>query len=386
MWDTSLNRVQMRRHRTLSPQEDCRATPQVDDFAKAIIDYHHEHGRKQLPWQRPRTPYRVWVSEVMLQQTQVLRVIDYFERFMNRFPSIATLAEATNDEVMAAWSGLGYYARARNLHAAAKLIALRHNGEVPEDFAQLIALPGIGRSTAGAIRSSAFGVPTPILDGNVKRVLSRVHAIRGRSGESATEKELWRLAELHTPTEEIETYTQGIMDFGANLCRKVHPLCEQCLLVSSCQAFAQGIVDEVPVPRKRTRQPLRRTYMLLMTDRAGRLFVERRPQSGLWGGLWSVPMRSLEEGYEDLAGSQAGEVSKLPAFTHQFTHFSLEIHPVRLTVDRFVRDQEDAARWVVPEECDALGMPAPTKRLIEQAFLTIPQNARSHQADDAARA
>jgi len=358
----------------------------VDDFAKAIIDYHHEHGRKQLPWQRPRTPYRVWVSEVMLQQTQVLRVIDYFERFMNRFPSIATLAEATNDEVMAAWSGLGYYARARNLHAAAKLIALRHNGEVPEDFAQLIALPGIGRSTAGAIRSSAFGVPTPILDGNVKRVLSRVHAIRGRSGESATEKELWRLAELHTPTEEIETYTQGIMDFGANLCRKVHPLCEQCLLVSSCQAFAQGIVDEVPVPRKRTRQPLRRTYMLLMTDRAGRLFVERRPQSGLWGGLWSVPMRSLEEGYEDLAGSQAGEVSKLPAFTHQFTHFSLEIHPVRLTVDRFVRDQEDAARWVVPEECDALGMPAPTKRLIEQAFLTIPQNARSHQADDAARA
>ncbi len=348
----------------------------MDDFARAIIDYHREHGRKELPWQRPRTPYRVWVSEVMLQQTQAVRVIEYFERFMERFPSIKALAEATNDEVMSAWSGLGYYARARNLHAAAKLMVERHNGEVPDDFAALLALPGIGRSTAGAIRSSAFGIATSILDGNVKRVLSRFHAVRARSGESATEKELWRLAQLHTPTEEVEAYTQGIMDFGANLCRKVRPLCEYCPLSSDCQALAQGIVDEIPVPRKRIRQPLRRAYMLLMTDRFGRLFVERRPQSGLWGGLWSVPMRSLEEGYEDLAGSHADEVSQLPAFTHQFTHFALEIHPVRVTVDRFVRDQEDAARWLAPEDCQALGMPAPTKRLIEQAFPTTRQNAR----------
>ena len=376
----------MRRHRTLFSSDNYPATPQVDDFAKTIIDYHYDHGRKQLPWQQPRTPYRVWVSEVMLQQTQVPRVIDYFTQFMDRFPTIAKLAEATNDEVMAAWSGLGYYARARNLHAAAKLMVERYNGEVPYDLAQLLALPGIGRSTAGAIRSSAFGIATPILDGNVKRVLSRVHAVQGRSGESATDKELWRLAELHTPTEDIETYTQGIMDFGANLCRKARPLCEQCPLASTCQAFARGITDEIPAPRKRKRQPLRRAYMLLMTDRAGRLFVERRPQSGLWGGLWSVPMRSIKEGYDDLADSPADNASQMPTFIHQFTHFALEIHPVRLTVDRFVRDQEDAARWVAPEECDALGMPAPTKRLIEQAFATTRQSARSDQADDAALA
>ena len=363
----------------------------MDDFARAIIDYHREHGRKQLPWQHPRTPYRVWVSEVMLQQTQVDRVAEYFERFMHVFPSIAALAEASSDQVMSAWSGLGYYARARNLHKAAKIMVERHNGELPRDHSSLIALPGIGRSTAGAIRASAFGMRAAILDGNVKRVLSRFHAIRGEPGQSATEKALWKLAELHTPSEQVAAYTQGIMDFGAMLCRKVRPACEQCSLSSGCRAFAEGVVDEIPAPRKRARQPLRRAYFLLLTDRAGRLFIERRPQSGLWGGLWCVPMRNIDEGFEDVTGGQPGEVSELsapPAFVHQFTHFSLEIHPVRLQVDCFVREQREAERWLGFEACQALGMPAPTRRLVEELFSasTTRQSEQSAQAADAARA
>ena len=343
----------------------------MDDFAKAIIDYHRDQGRKQLPWQQPRTPYRVWVSEVMLQQTQVERVIAYFNRFMHLFPSIAALAEATSDQVMSAWSGLGYYARARNLHEAAKLMVLRHKAEVPQDFSALLALPGIGRSTAGAIRASAFGIRAAILDGNVKRVLSRFHAIRGAPGKSATEKALWQLAELHTPDEHLEAYTQGIMDFGALQCLKVRPRCDGCALSWGCAALAQGAVEEIPMPRKRARRPLRRAYFLLLTDRAGRLYIERRADNGLWGGLWCMPMRSFDEGCEDFTSGQPCAVSALPApaaFTHQFTHFALEIHPVRLTVDRYAERQEDSARWVAQKDCQALGMPAPARRLIEEVF------------------
>ena len=361
----------------------------MDEFAKAIIDYHRDHGRKSLPWQRPREPYRVWVSEIMLQQTQVERVVDYFNRFIARFPSLAALADAPFDDVMSAWSGLGYYARARNLRKAAGLVVERHNGELPDDLPSLLALPGIGRSTAGAIRSSAFGIPTPILDGNVRRVLSRFHGVRGIVGKSTTEKTLWKLAERHTPAEQIAAYTQGIMDFGAELCRKVQPRCAECPLADTCVALARGMVDEIPVRAKRAAKPLRRAYFLLITDCGGRIYVERRPQRGIWGGLWCFPMRSFEEGIEEFAGSAAGETSTLPApaiFTHHFTHFDLEIHPVRLVIDPYLRPQDDSARWVFPDECDALGMPAPTKRLTEEVFATTRQNAQSDQADAGGRA
>ena len=350
----------------------------MDSFAKAIVDYYSAEGRKELPWQHPRTPYRVWVSEIMLQQTQVMRVIIYFDRFMSRFPDVASLAAATSDEVMAHWSGLGYYARARNLHRAAGLVMERHNGELPDDFESLLALPGIGRSTAGAIRSSAFSLPTPILDGNVRRVLSRFHAVRGATGESATEKMLWKLAEAHTPEYSIQEYTQGIMDFGARLCRKTQPDCARCPVAGDCRALAENAIEEIPVPRKRRPKPLRQVYFFLVTDSEGRVLLELRPDKGIWGGLWTFPERDLNADTSEflrelnrtlepsisLHDAEVRELSAPAMFRHHFTHFDLEIHPVRLVIDRYFPGQDDAWRWVSPAECERLGMPSAAKRLL----------------------
>ena len=314
----------------------------------------------------------------MLQQTQVMRVIIYFDRFMSRFPDVASLAAASSDEVMALWSGLGYYARARNLHRAAGLVVERHNGELPDDFESLLALPGIGRSTAGAIRSSAFCLPTPILDGNVKRVLSRFHAVRGVTGESATEKALWKLAASHTPEFRIQEYTQGIMDFGARLCRKTQPDCARCPVAGDCRALAENAVEEIPVPRKRRPKPLRQVYFFLVTDLGGRVLLELRPDKGVWGGLWTFPerelktdtsefLRELNHTLEPSISVRDGEVRELSApamFRHHFTHFDLEIHPVRLVVDRYFSSQDDSWRWVGLDECERLGMPSAAKRLL----------------------
>ncbi len=350
----------------------------MDAFAEAIVAYYEERGRKQLPWQHPRTPYRVWVSEVMLQQTQVKRVIGYFNRFVTSFPDVPNLAAATRDEVLSRWSGLGYYARARNLHRAARLVIERHNGELPDDFASLLALPGIGKSTAGAILSAAFGIATPILDGNVRRVLSRFHGIEGRTGDTATEKQLWQLAETHTPSEKIEDYTQGIMDFGARLCRRNNPVCGECPLHTDCRALAENRVDALPMPRKRKAKPLRRVRFFLVTDSKGRVLLELRPTRGIWGGLWTLPERDLgvgsDEFVRDLGGlglhgsvRTQGLPRELPApevFRHHFSHFDLEVHPVRLIVDRFAESSEDSRKWVTLEECQHLGIPSATERLL----------------------
>ena len=314
----------------------------------------------------------------MLQQTQARRVILYFNRFVTRFPDVASLAAATSDDVMSHWSGLGYYARARNLHKAAHLVVERYNGEVPDDLESLLALPGIGRSTAGAIRSSAFGIPTPILDGNVRRVLSRFHAVRGVAGENATEKTLWKLAQTHTPESQIQEYTQGIMDFGARLCRKSRPACNRCGLARDCRAFAENAVEEIPVARKRRPKPMRQVYFYLITDLAGRVLLELRPAKGIWGGLWAFPEREvgietsefveeLGDSLQSLRSLRDGEVRELPApvaFRHHFTHFSLEIHPVRLSVSRYLQESDDSWRWVRPTECERLGMPSAVKRLL----------------------
>lgn len=315
----------------------------------------------------------------MLQQTQVERVMFYFNRFVAKFPDVNALAAATSDEVMAHWSGLGYYARARNLHKAARLVVERHNGELPGDFESLLALPGIGRSTAGAIRSSAFGIPTPILDGNVRRVLSRFHAVRGITGQSATEKTLWQLAKAHTPVSRIQDYTQGIMDFGARLCRKTHPACGRCPLAADCLALAENAVEEIPVPRKRLPKPLRQVYFFLVTDLGGRVLLELRPEQGIWGGLWTFPERELSIDMGEFLGelnrglgpsdalknAEVREHSAPAMFRHHFTHFDLEIHPIRLSIDRYFPGRDDSWRWVRPAECQRLGMPSAAKRLLE---------------------
>jgi len=344
----------------------------TDPFAHQLLAWYDRHGRKQLPWQQQPTPYRVWVSEVMLQQTQVATVIDYFERFMARFPTVEALAAAGQEEVLALWSGLGYYSRARNLHAAARTIVAQHQGTLPTTVPQLCALPGIGRSTAGAILSLALGQRQPILDGNVKRVLCRYHAIPQYPGLPAVERELWALAERHTPETRNAAYTQAIMDLGATLCTRSRPNCPSCPLLSGCQAHAQGRTHELPLPRTQRTKPTRRTAMLLVTDPHGQLLLERRPPLGIWGGLWSLPeleeRESGAEWCERILGSQPQQGELWPQLRHTFTHFHLEIVPVRLHLPQEASLIVEGERhvWYKPEHCNQLGLPTPIRRLVRQ--------------------
>ena len=258
-------------------------------IAERLVHWHARHGRRHLPWQRNPTPYRVWVSEIMLQQTRVGVVIAYYERFMARFPALADLADAPLDDVLALWSGLGYYSRARNLHRAAVLVRDRHDGQMPCDTAALVALPGIGRSTAGAILALSHGDRHPILDGNVKRVLCRYHGIEGWPGRGAIERTLWTLAERHTPHEGVAAYTQAVMDLGATLCVRSRPLCSLCPIEAGCTARRDGTQARIPAPRPRRAVPHRQTAFLVLRDASGALLLERRPPSGIWGGLWCFP-------------------------------------------------------------------------------------------------
>ncbi|MDQ2694431.1 MAG: A/G-specific adenine glycosylase, partial [Pseudomonadota bacterium] len=260
-----------------------------DDFSRRVLDWHDRHGRKNLPWQQAPTPYRVWVAEIMLQQTQVATVIPYYRRFLARFPDIAALADAPLDDVLHLWSGLGYYARARNLHRAAVILRDRHGGELPLDFAALRALPGIGRSTAGAILAQAAGRRHAILDGNVRRVLARYHAVAGWPGQAAVNDALWEYAEGHTPHDRLAAYTQAMMDLGALVCTRRRPACAACPLAGGCQAHAQGRETDYPETRPRRQLPVRATRMLLLCAATGEVLLERRPPSGVWGGLWSFP-------------------------------------------------------------------------------------------------
>lgn len=344
----------------------------MSELAPRLLQWYERHGRKGLPWQRERSAYRVWVSEIMLQQTQVQTVLPYFERFMKRFPDIGALADATTDEVLAHWSGLGYYARARNLHKTARIIAAEHEGVFPRTFDAIHALPGIGRSTAGAILAQAWDQPHPILDGNAKRVLARHYAVAGWPGHSAVSKRLWELAEAATPAKRAADYTQAIMDLGATLCTRSRPACGECPLHSTCMAARDGAVERYPGKRPRKPLPVRATRFLLATDGQGRILLQRRPPAGIWGGLWVPPEcpRDLEpaQWLADAFGVKAETGASWPVLRHTFSHFHLDIEPIRLQVNGIrcaIMEANDAV-WYKPELSNQLGLPAPVARLIGQ--------------------
>jgi len=343
-------------------------------FASAVLDWFDRHGRKHLPWQQQPTPYRVWVSEIMLQQTQVATVIPYYERFMARYPDVAALADAPLDSVLDLWTGLGYYARARNLHKAAGIVMAEHDGAVPCEQQVLEALPGIGRSTAGAIRALACGHFAVILDGNVKRVLARYHAIDGWPGKAAVADRLWALAEAHTPTERVADYTQAMMDLGATVCTRSRPACDRCPVASDCAAYRSGDPVAWPHRKPKTRKPHRSVRMLLLRNDAAELLLQKRPASGLWGGLWSLPETEEEADLERWLGERFGlttqAVEAWPAFDHQFTHFRLTVAPLLVDVaENAGRIQEmapDNLLWYNTAHPAPGGFPAPVVKLIEQ--------------------
>ncbi len=343
----------------------------TSQYAKHLLSWFDISGRHDLPWQHPRTPYRVWLSEIMLQQTQVRVVIPYFERFIAALPDLRALAAAPQDDVMALWSGLGYYARARNLHAAAKRCVELHDGQLPRDIEALIALPGIGRSTAAAILSQAWGDPHAILDGNVKRVLARVFGIEGWPGAPANEKTLWAIAESLLPAERLADYTQAQMDFGATLCTRHDPACVLCPLQHDCAALRKGRVAELPTPKPGKPLPQRSAVMLLIRDSEGRVLLQRRPPTGIWASLWSLPEAADHDRartwFQHHVDADYDDGSALDAIHHAFTHYRLLMHPLAWR-DIALRDRihdNDALRWVAREFFAALGIPAPIRSLLQ---------------------
>ena len=349
-----------------------------DAFAAAVLAWFDEHGRTDLPWQQRPTPYRVWVSEIMLQQTQVGVVIPYFERFVARFPDLSTLAAADQDDVLHLWSGLGYYARARNLHRAAQTVMERHCGALPTDIDALQSLPGIGRSTAGAILSLALGRHHPILDGNCKRVLARCYGVDGWPGRSSVLKQLWQLAETLTPANGVERFNQAMMDLGATLCTRSSPECRRCPLAEQCIGFREGRPEAYPTPKPKRDNPIRETRMLLVIDPTGRALLERRPPSGIWGGLWVPPELQPGQDADDWCRTRLGRNSQRlemrPPRRHTFSHFQLDIHPLvaRLSgMPAMVADSSTQA-WVDPAAPGDIGLPAPIRRLLDEIAEPTP--------------
>ena len=338
-------------------------------LAGLLLPWFDAHGRHDLPWQVDPTPYRVWVSEVMLQQTQVDTVKPYFVRFIARFPDPAALAAAPADEVMRYWSGLGYYARARNLHRAAAEIVARHGGILPETLDALVALPGIGRSTAGAILALACGQPHPILDGNAKRVLARVFLVEDAPDSSAGLRALWRLAGEATPARRVAAYTQAIMDLGATVCTRAGPVCTCCPLAGSCVALAAGRTDDIPVARRRApRRERSAHFVFVLAD--GQVLLERRPPRGIWGGLWTPPEFPDVEAARSFLTSRFGAeepTRRLAPVPHAFTHFDLVIEPWVLELGTAAgRVEEGEYRWHELAALETVGLPAPVARLLEE--------------------
>lgn len=353
-------------------------------FSHAVIHWQKQHGRHVLPWQNTRDGYRIWLSEIMLQQTQVAAVIPYYQRFLVRFPDIASLAAAPADEVMAHWSGLGYYSRARNLHRCAQRICAEYGGTFPADPALLADLPGIGRSTAAAISAFAYGTRAAILDGNVKRVFCRIFGIDGYPGEKRVEEVLWRRAEALMPAEDVEAYTQGLMDLGATVCTRSRPSCAGCPMAQRCVAFATGRVAELPVRKPKKVIPERHTAMLVIVDR-NQVLLEQRPDMGIWGGLLSLPELDRlgvdmdgatdKVALEALLGPATARFGPLAAyerlqpFSHGFTHFKLQIMPYRLTLARRLDMAGQAGHvWYDLEKLAQAPLPAPVKKLLLALF------------------
>jgi A/G-specific adenine glycosylase len=362
----------------------------VSDFARRVIDWQRSQGRNDLPWQGTRDPYAIWLSEVMLQQTQVATVVPYYLRFRARFPELGSLATADEDEVLRLWSGLGYYSRARNLHRAAQAIVAQHAGAFPRELADIEALPGIGRSTAAAIAGFAYGARAAILDGNVKRVLARHFVIEGFPGERAVEQRLWQLAESLLPSADIEPYIQGLMDLGATVCTTRAPQCARCPVCASCAALAQNRVAELPAPRPRRVVPHRRTAMLVLR-REGDVLLQKRPAVGVWSRLWCFP----EIGSADdparvarrLYGCEVANVERLGVLRHGFTHFTLDIEPIVGRVKRVApRAAQPGVLWIPLEEAIGAAVPVPVRKLLRAfaANATTSQCAMFGEAFDEA--
>lgn len=343
-----------------------------EDFANTLLHWYQDYGRKHLPWQQDITPYRVWVSEIMLQQTQVATVIPYFERFMERFPDVFSLAAAEQDEVLHLWTGLGYYARGRNLHACAKAVVEQHQGEFPNTVEQLSALPGIGRSTAGAIASISMGIRAPILDGNVKRVLTRYFAVEGWPGTTAVQKQLWDIAERLTPDHSYREYTQVMMDLGATLCTRSKPACGICPLLPGCQGYRTGKPTQFPNSKPKKEKPTKDTWMLMIQSSDGSYLLKQRPQTGIWGGLWSFPEAASEQAAHELLATHypnadAETCIHREPFRHTFSHYHLNIHPLYVkSRSQCLHIGETESHWYNPEQPSELGLAAPVKKLLHQ--------------------
>ena len=338
-------------------------------FATSLVAWQRTHGRHGLPWQGTRDPYRIWLSEVMLQQTQVETVIPYYLRFLERFPDVGALASAPEEEVLRLWSGLGYYSRARNLHRAAQHLASKRNGRFPDSVEGLLELPGVGRSTAAAIAAFAFGRRAAILDGNVKRVLSRAFGVEGYPGERAVEARLWQLAEAQLPARGIERYTQALMDLGATVCVRARPRCGACPLAACCVARRDGRVAELPAARPRRTLPRRDVTWLVLLD-AGRVLLERRAAPGLWGGLWAFPEVSgkrTQAHLQQALGCELRLVERLAPLEHAFTHFRLRARPLLYALrNRAARAEQPGRLWLELGEAQGAAAPAPVKRLLAQ--------------------
>lgn len=338
---------------------------ELPSFSDRLLDWWDRHGRKNLPWQRPRTPYRVWISEIMLQQTQVSTVIPYFEKWTEAFPDIAALASAPLDDILAHWAGLGYYARARNLHKAARLCMERHGGSLPAGAEDLCALPGIGLSTANAIISQSTDRPAAVLDGNARRVLARHAAVEGWSGKAAVRKRLWSEAESRLPPGRGADYTQAIMDLGATVCTRSAPACGHCPVSADCLALSADRVHELPTPKPATRVAKQTLHMLLLRDGQGRVLLEKRPPAGVWGGLWCFPSGRTMTEIEAGLGVGPVRARALPAIEHRLSHIRMSIRPSLLTEALPAQVKCPAnLGWFGPDEQASLGTPKPVSDLL----------------------
>jgi A/G-specific adenine glycosylase len=354
-------------------------------FSDRLLTWFDQHGRKHLPWQIEPTPYRVWVSEIMLQQTQVVTVIAYYLRFMAAFPSLADLAGASVDDVLGFWSGLGYYARARHLHKAAQLIMTEHKGEFPLDFESVVALPGVGRSTAGAILAFSTEQRYAILDGNVKRILCRHEAFEMAPNTPQSHDKLWAIADSYTPHNRVSAYTQAIMDLGATLCTRIKPHCLDCPLQKTCKARKLDRIAEFPIKVQKSPKPIQERLFLILQSPQG-ILLYQRPSSGIWGGLWSLPewpnlkmnSKKIKQYCQSLLkGLQAKKTLSLialPPMQHHFTHYQLVLKPFLFLTNSPVKGpvtfEDHRAMWCTSAHLNTLGLPAPIKRLLSQQFTT----------------
>jgi A/G-specific adenine glycosylase len=347
------------------------STPVSTIFSEAILKWYDKFGRKTLPWQQNKTPYKVWLSEIMLQQTQVATVIPYFDRFIDRFPTVQALASAEQDEVLHLWTGLGYYARARNLHKAAQLIVTEHNGLFPTDIDQVQALPGIGRSTAGAVLSLSLAQHHPILDGNVKRTLARCYAIEGWPGKKNVENALWEVAEKNTPSVGVERYNQAMMDMGAMICTRSKPKCELCPITTQCIAYAQHRQTEFPGKKPKKILPEKQTWFAILQF-GHKVWLEQRPQVGIWGGLWCFPqhdqsdLSSLLDQHLIEQHHSIQRQQQLTAFRHTFSHYHLDIVPVLFELNTLPNTvSEKSGQWYDLTDPAKIGLAAPVQKILE---------------------